>query len=99
MSTCTLSFDLPGELVATLGNRADLAAHARETLVFELLRKPRISQGKAAEVLGIDGQAVLDKMVKSQVPAGPGTADEVRRDAEAIEHLADDWRLRARHQR
>ena len=99
MSTCTLSFDLPEELVASLGSRDDLAAHAKEAFVFELLREERIGQGKAGEILGIERQDVVDKMVKYQIPAGPVTAEEVRRETKVIEHLADDWRLRARRQR
>ena len=45
----------------------DLTAKVKESLVLELLREHRISQGKAAELLGIHRSDLFPLMTKYQV--------------------------------
>ena len=59
----TLSLELPDELIALLGSEEAAAAKAKEALVLELLREARISQGKAARLLGLTRWDTLDLMV------------------------------------
>ncbi len=56
MATRTIHFDPPDYLVAPLGSDA---AKAKEALVLELLREARISQGRAAELLGLTRWDIL----------------------------------------
>lgn len=62
-----LEFDLPDEILTHLCDE-DIAMKAKEALVMELLREHHISQGKAAEILGIDRHGLFDLMTKYQVP-------------------------------
>lgn len=63
-----LELDLPEELLATLCED-DLASRAREALMMEFLREHRLSQGKAAEMLGVSRDALFSLMTKYRVPA------------------------------
>lgn len=82
MTTRTLVVELPEELVALLGSPEEAAARARAALVFELLREGRISQGKAAQLLGLTRWDILDLMARHGIPSGPDTAEEMRQDVE-----------------
>jgi predicted HTH domain antitoxin len=72
-----LTFELPDEIVALLGTPQEAAARARELLVIELLRAVEISQGKAAELLGISRVEMLDLVKKYQIASGPQTIEEL----------------------
>jgi predicted HTH domain antitoxin len=72
-----LEFDLPGEILAHLCDE-DIAMKAKEALVMELLREHHISQGKAAEILGIDRHGLFDLMTKYKVPVIDLTAEELQ---------------------
>ena len=86
----TLSLELPDELVALLGSEEAAAAKAKEALVLELLREARISQGKAARLLGLTRWDILDLLVQHHIPSGPETAEDVRREiADARRYLQD----------
>ncbi|MBI3460422.1 UPF0175 family protein [Candidatus Acetothermia bacterium] len=54
-----------------------VTAKAREFIVMALLRQGEISQGRAAELLGVDRWALMDLMGKYQVPATQLTAEEL----------------------
>ena len=82
MATQTLTIELPEELLALLGSPEEAASKAKETLVAELLREARISQGQAARLLGMTRWDVLDLMVRYRIPSGPETAEEMRREIE-----------------
>ena len=59
MATQTLTIELPEELLAMLGSPEAAASKAKETLVLELLREARISQGQAARLLGVTRWDIL----------------------------------------
>jgi predicted HTH domain antitoxin len=88
MGTTTLPLELPDEVIALLGSPQAAADRAREVLVLDLLRQGRISQGRAAALLGLTRHDVLRLMVEHQIPSGPVSIDELRTDLEAAErHL------------
>ena len=87
MGTRTLSFEVPDELVALLGTPEAAAARARDVLVLDLLREARISQGKAARLLGVTRWDVLQLMAKHHIPSGPETPEELRQELEAAERF------------
>jgi len=71
-----VTFELPDEMAPNLRDE-DLAAKAKETFTMELLREHEISQGKAAELLGIDRHTLFDLMTKYRVPAIDMTPEEL----------------------
>jgi predicted HTH domain antitoxin len=74
-----LNFELeiPDEVLTNL-REEDIAAKIREAFFMELLREHRISQGKAAELLGINRHDLLDLMSKYQVPVIDLTPEELK---------------------
>ena len=83
METLTLVVEMPEEVVALLGSPEAAAARARQALTIDLLREGRISQGKAAELLGLSRWAILDLMAAHRIESGPTTESELRQDLEA----------------
>ena len=76
-----LDLELPDELFAQFHEK-EIEAKAREALVMELLREHRISQGKAAEVLGVGRHELFDLMSKYCVSAVDLTSEELKRELE-----------------
>jgi len=71
-----LEFELPDEVADSL-REDEMTAKAKEALVMELLREHHVSQGKAAEILGISRHEVFDLMTKYQVPVIDLTDEEL----------------------
>jgi predicted HTH domain antitoxin len=71
-----LDLELPGEVLEALKDE-DLAAKVKEALVMELLREHRVSQGKAAELLGISRSELFPLMAKYQVSVIDLSPDEL----------------------
>lgn len=76
-----VEFELPQEAVEALEEKS-VAKKAKEALVMELLREHHISQGKAAEILGISRSDLFALMTKYQVPVIDMTPDELRSELE-----------------
>jgi predicted HTH domain antitoxin len=51
---------------------------AKEGAVMELLRKAKISQGRAAELLGISRHDIVDLMGKYDIPVFDATSEELK---------------------
>jgi predicted HTH domain antitoxin len=68
--------ELPDEVLAQL-REEEIVTKAREALVMELLREHHLSQGKAAEILGINRSDFFDLMTKYQIPVIDLTAEEL----------------------
>jgi predicted HTH domain antitoxin len=73
----TVELDLPDEVVEALAGE-DMTAKLREAFVMNLMREHRISQGKAAEVLGISREDLFPLMSKHQVPVIDLAVDELQ---------------------
>ena len=74
-----LEFELPDEVAGSL-REEEMALKAKEALVMELLREHHVSQGKAAEILGISRHELFDLMTKYQVPVIDLTEEELARE-------------------
>jgi predicted HTH domain antitoxin len=84
MATRVLELELPEEVIALLGAPGEASAKATEAIVLELLREARISQGKAAELLGITRWEMLDLMARHRIESGPETAEEMQQEIDAM---------------
>jgi predicted HTH domain antitoxin len=62
-----LDVELPDELFAQL-RAEEIETKVKEALVMELLREHRLSQGKAAEILGIGRHELFELMTNHRVP-------------------------------
>ncbi|MGH9719466.1 MAG: UPF0175 family protein [Bryobacteraceae bacterium] len=77
MATLSFQLDLPEEVATSLTDE-QVAAMAREALVMELVRGNRISQGKAAEILGVPRAEFFTLMSRYQVPVVDMSDEELR---------------------
>jgi predicted HTH domain antitoxin len=84
MATRVLELELPEEVIGLLGAPGEASAKATEAIVLELLREARISQGKAAELLGITRWEMLDLMAHHRIESGPATAEEMQQEIDAM---------------
>ena len=62
-----IELELPDEVFTGLDVK-EMEAKAREALVMEFLREHRLSQGKAADILGVDRHVLFDLMSRYHVP-------------------------------
>jgi len=72
-----LDFELPDELFTQL-REEEIETKVKESLVMELLREHRLSQGKAAELLGLDRDELFDLMAKYRIPVIDLTPEELK---------------------
>ena len=68
--------ELPDEVAPNFCDE-DLTVKAKEAFTMELLREHELSQGKAAELLGIDRHELFDLMTKYRVPVIDMTPEEL----------------------
>ncbi|MGE5301888.1 MAG: UPF0175 family protein [Alphaproteobacteria bacterium] len=76
-----LDLELPDELLGQFQEK-EIASMAKEALVMELLRSHRLSQGKAADLLGVDRHQLFDLMSHYRVPVIDLTPEELKRELE-----------------
>jgi hypothetical protein len=95
MATLTLSLEVPENLIALLGSPEAAAAKAKEALVLQLLREAEITQGQAAELLGLTRWDILDLMAQHDILSGPVTAEEVEEELATIRRLSERGLARA----
>ena len=81
MASRVLTLELPEDVAALLGSPDEVGAQVKELLVVELLRRGRIGQSRAAEVLGTTRWEILELMDRYAIPQGPETAEQLERDA------------------
>ena len=87
MSSQPVTVDVPDRLVELLGSPQAVAERMQTALVLDLLRQGEISQGRAAELLGITRWDILQLMVKHEIPSGPRTVEELQEDIEAARKM------------
>ena len=71
-----LTLELPDEILKHVPGK-ELTLKAKEALVMELLREHQVSQGKAAEILGISRYALFDLMSKYRISVIDLTPEEL----------------------
>lgn len=83
-----LTFELPNGLVEALGPSEKLAARARFLLIMDLLRRSEISEGRAAELLGVSRVEMMELAVEHKIPSGPETLEELIADVKTAERAS-----------
>jgi predicted HTH domain antitoxin len=87
MAMQSVTIELPEEIVSLLGADESASEAARKAVVLGLLRETKISQGKAAELLGISRWEMMDLIVEHQIPTGPQTVEEIEQELETVRRL------------
>ena len=88
MKQVTLQIELPEHIAARLGETLEAATEkAKLAVALHLLWEGVISQGWAAELLGVTRHDIIDLMAKYEIPSGPRTVEEWERERETIDRL------------
>ena len=82
MATKTITLELPEDVLELIGSPESVAGNVRESLVLDLLREAKITQGEAALLLGVTRYDILEFMGRDSIPSGPLTAEEMREEIE-----------------
>ena len=83
----TLHIELSEDLVQFFESTEEATEKARESLILQLVREERVSQGKAAELLGISRAAMLDLAAKNDIPFGGRTYEELQEEVAVAEEM------------
>lgn len=94
--TDTFRIELPAEVLTTFaGTPEAFARELRLAAAIEWYREGRVSQGKGAEIAGLNRIDFLDALFRAKVPACQVTVDELMEEVESAvqahrEHLTPD---------
>ena len=75
-----LVLEFPKEISEKDLEDEEVQRRSKEGAVFELLRKKKISQGKAAELLGITRNELFDLMAKFHIPVIDMSEEELKKE-------------------
>jgi predicted HTH domain antitoxin len=75
-----LVLEFPPEVLEEDLQDRDVQMKAREGAVMELLRKGKLSQGRAAELLDISRNDLFDLMTKYDIPVTNMSQDELKKE-------------------
>jgi len=76
--------ELPEDLQELFPSEEAATRAAKEALVLDLVNRGEISQGRAAELLGVDRWELLELMGKHGLPVLAQTPEELAADREAL---------------
>ena len=81
---------VPEEIVNLLGSEDAVRKEAREAFILDLVRRGKVSKGKAAELLGISLWDLPDLITQYQMPWFSYSQEELERDLETLREIKGD---------
>jgi predicted HTH domain antitoxin len=81
---------VPEEIINLLGSEDAVRKEVREAFIFDLVRRGKVSKGKAAELLGISLWELPDLIAQYQIPWFSYSQEELERDLETLRELKGD---------
>ena len=81
---------VPEEIVNLLGSEDAVRKEAREAFILDLVRRGKISKGKAAELLSISLWDLPDLIAQYQMPWFSYSQEELARNLETLRELKGD---------
>ena len=79
-----IEISVPEEIIDLLGSEDAARQGEREAFIFDLVRRGKISKGKAAELLGISLWELPDLMAQYQIPWFSYSPEELEKDIETL---------------
>jgi hypothetical protein len=94
MEEVDLVISLPADVAAALGESEEVATcAARRAVILHLVRAGALSQGRAASLLHVTRHDILDMMATYDIPSGPQSIEDYRRDIEQAARLLSNHTL------
>lgn len=85
-----IEIPVPEEIIDLLGSEDAARQGAREAFVFDLVRRGKISKGKAAELLGISLWELPELISQYQIPWFSYSPEELEKDLETLRKFKRD---------
>lgn len=82
-----LTIELSDELIKLFSSKKEAGAEAKQAMVFDLVRRGKISKGKAAELLGISLWNLPDLLAQYDIPWFDYSPDDLKHDLETLQEL------------
>lgn len=82
-----ITIEVPKELISLVGSDEEAQKEAKEALVFNLVRRGKISKGKAAELLGVVLWELPTLLAKYQIPWFTYGLKEVEEDVQRLQEV------------
>lgn len=79
-----IEIPIPEAIVNLLGSEDAVRKEAHQAFVFDLVRRGKISKGKAAELLGISLWDLPDLIAQYQIPWFSYSPEELEKDVETL---------------
>lgn len=80
----SIEIPIPEEIVNLLGSKDAVRKEAHQAFVFDLVRRGKISKGKAAELLGISLWELPDLIAQYQISWFSYSPEELEKDIETL---------------
>jgi predicted HTH domain antitoxin len=80
----TITIEIPDQLVKLLGSEEEIERQAKQALVMDLVRRGKISRGKAAELLGISLWDLPELLSRYEIPWFTYSKEQTEADMEAL---------------
>lgn len=83
-----LTIDVSDELIKLFPSKKEAKEEAKQAMVFDLVRRGKISKGRAAELLGISLWNLPELLAQYDIPWFNYSPDDLKHDVETLEELS-----------
>lgn len=84
-----ITMEVSDELMKLLGSEEEIAKEAKQALVMDLVRRGKISRGKAAELLGISLWDLPELLCSYNIPWFDYSIEQLEEDMAALRKLEE----------
>lgn len=85
----SIEITVPDEIIALLGSEEAARKEAKEAFVLDLVRREKISKGKAAELIGISLWDLPEFLAQYHIPWITYSRDDLERDLQTLNELKE----------
>ena len=80
----TIEIVIPEEIIGLLGSEEEARKEAKEAFVLDLVRRGKVSKGKAAELIGIKLWDLPEFLVKYRIPWFDYSKEDLQKDLDTL---------------
>lgn len=82
-----ITLDISSELIKLFPSKKEAKTEVKQAMVFDLVRRGKISKGKAAELLGINLWDLPELLAQYDIPWFDYSPDDLKHDLEMLEKI------------
>lgn len=89
----TIEIGIPEEIIDLLGSEEEAKKEAKEAFVLDLVRRGKVSKGKAAELIDINIWDLPEFLAKYRIPWFDYSKDDLQKDLDTLQELEGSERI------